>query len=311
MSHKQVKFRHRLEYAGVLLFEWVFRILPYRAGIGLAWLLARFAFHVVRFRRREAVRRIQSVLGVDRRAANRIAWQSIRNLFYNIAEIMGIGALTDDWIARHYPDGNADKAIADLRRRVEEGKGVILALPHLGNWDLAGILTAHAGLPIFSIAGIQHNPLTNDWINRKRATGITILERGSSSMRQVLRRLKAGEILAILPDVRMKQPDLPIRFLGGTANLGRGMAAFSRATGAPILLATVKRVGASRHFVAVSDPIRPDKSRDSEEDLLRMTQQVMDAIDAEIRAAPGQWFWYNKRWVLDPVEPPADAPPAP
>jgi KDO2-lipid IV(A) lauroyltransferase len=301
MSHKQVKFRHRLEYAGVLLFEWVFRILPYRAGIGLAWLLARFAFHVIRFRRREAVRRIQSVLGVDRRAANRIAWQSIRNLFYNIAEIMGIGALTDAWIARHYPDGNADKAIADLRRRVEEGKGVILALPHLGNWDLAGILTAHAGLPIFSIAGIQHNPLTNDWINRKRATGITILERGSSSMRQVLRRLKAGEILAILPDVRMKTPDLTVQFLGGEANLGRGMAAFARRTGSPIVLAKVRRVGLSHHVFDLAEPLFPDKSLDDEADVRRLTETVMAAIEAQIRADPGQWFWYNKRWVLDPL----------
>jgi lauroyl/myristoyl acyltransferase len=33
-----------------------------------------------------------------------------------------------------------------------------------------------------------------------------------------------------------------------------------------------------------------------------MTQQVMDIITQAILADPGQWFWYNKRWVLEPVK---------
>ena len=301
MSHTKIKFKYRIEYAAVVIFEWIFRILPYWMGIGLAWLLARFAFHVLRFRRKEADRRIRQVFGdrISKREVNRIEWLSIRNTLFNIAELMSIGTITDKWIARHC--NGAKKSVEDLNAILAEGHGGILALPHLGNWDLAGIVVAHGGIPIFSIAGVQHNPLTNDWINRKRATGITILERGTSAIRQVIKRLRKNEILAILPDVRMKTPDLPTEFLGATANLGRGMASFSHATGAPILLAKIRRNGISRHDLAVSAPIYPDKTLDSDADVRRMTDLVMHAIDAEIRAEPGQWFWYNKRWVLDPL----------
>ena len=48
-----------------------------------------------------------------------------------------------------------------------------------------------------------------------------------------------------------------------------------------------------------------------EVDALRLTQLVMDVVDAEIRKDPGQWFWYNKRWILDPLEPETGAEPAP
>ena len=42
---------------------------------------------------------------------------------------------------------------------------------------------------------------------------------------------------------------------------------------------------------------------DRDADILRMTQQVMDLVEEAIRADPGQWFWYNRRWILEPVKP--------
>lgn len=310
MSGSKVKFKHRAEYAAVVAFERLFRVLPGRAGLALAWLVARFAFHVLRFRRSEAGRRIRQVFGgrVSARDVRRIEWESLRNTLFNIAEMMSLGPIDERWIERHY-DG-ARKTADDIAAVLAEGRGAILALPHFGNWDLAGVVIARLGVPVFSIAGVQHNPLTNAWINRKRATGITILERGSAAIRQVVRRLRGNEVLAILPDVRMKTPGLPTEFLGATANLGRGMASFARATGAPILLAKVRRNGTSRHELGVSAPVRPDGSLDEDADVRRMTDVVMKAIDAEIRAEPGQWFWYNRRWVLDPLDDGAgDRPP--
>ena len=39
-----------------------------------------------------------------------------------------------------------------------------------------------------------------------------------------------------------------------------------------------------------------------EEDTRRLTEKVLGGIEERIRIDPGQWFWFNKRWVLDPVE---------
>ena len=43
------------------------------------------------------------------------------------------------------------------------------------------------------------------------------------------------------------------------------------------------------------------ESLDAEADIRRLTETVMASIEAQIRADPGEWFWYNRRWVLDPL----------
>ncbi len=298
---RAVRFKDRVEYGGVLLLESLFRILPYCLCIGLAWLLARFAFHVIRWRRREAERRIRSVLGVSGREARRIAWLSLRNSALTAGEILYGRAVRDPWLHRHV-DGWAE-SLEKFRAVSAPGHGIVLALPHFGNWYLAGSVMAHYGVPLFAVAGVQRNPLTNDWMNRRLYGGMKIFARGSSALRQCVKSLRDGGVLAILPDVRMKTPDLAVRFLGGEANLGRGMAAFARRTGSPIVLAKIRRVGLAHHVFDIAPPLFPDKALDEETDVRRLTETVMSSIEEQIRAEPGQWFWYNKRWVLDPLPP--------
>lgn len=306
-SPSRVLFRHRLEYAAVRLLELGFRVTPYRLCLWNARLLARLAFHVFRWRRAEALRRIAQVFpGLPRREALAIAYRSLRNIFLNAAEIMHLGGVDDAWLRRHVE--NDAEAVRKIRAATET-TGAVLALPHFGNWDLAGIVMAHHGIRIFSVAGQQKNPLTNRWLNDKRATGIAILTRGTVAVRQILRRLRDREVFAILPDVRMKTPDLAIPFLGAEANLGRGMALFARKTGSPILPAKVRRTALDRHFLDVGDPIRPNPGLPEEEDIRRLTREVMATIEEQIREDPGQWFWYNRRWVLEPLPPDAGSKP--
>lgn len=302
-----VAFRHRVEYAALLLFAGVFRLLPHRVALGAAWVLAAVVFHLFRFRRRETLRRITAVFGTacPPRQRRRIAWLSLRNLAFNLAELMRAGAYTPDWMERHIENYTA--CMACLRQRVAEHGGAVVALPHLGNWDLAGLAAHQAGIRLFSVAGVQHNARVNAWLNRRRGLGLEIIPRGSSALRQVVRRLRQGDVFAILPDVRTRRPDLAIPFLGATANLGRGMAQFARVANVPVLPVAARRVGWTRHRFDILEPILPDAALSAAADIHRITTRAMAQIEAMIRADPGQWFWYNRRWVLDPLAP-ADGP---
>ncbi len=296
-----VRIKHRVEYVALRLMAGVLRLLPHAAALAAAGGLAWFAFQVVRFRRGEALRRIDAVFGaaLTPRDKRRIAWQSLRNLCFNIAELMRAGSFTPTWMARHVD--NYAPCIARIRELVSAHGGLVLALPHFGNWDLAGIAAHQAGIRIFSVAGVQHNTLVNDWLNRQRSVGLDIIPRGSAALRQIVRRLREDQVFAILPDVRTRQPDLAIPFLGATANLGRGMAQFARVAGVPVLPVTVRRIGWFRHRFDVLEPLFPDKQAAAADDVWRITACVMTQIEAMIRADPGQWFWYNKRWVLEPL----------
>jgi KDO2-lipid IV(A) lauroyltransferase len=295
------RFQHLLEYGALRGLAAVLNALPYQAALAVAWVFAAAAFHFFRFRRRETARRIREVFGADlpARAAKRIAWLSLRNTAFNMVEMMRAPSIDLAWIDRHIPDFR--NHIPEVKGLIEKHGGAVIAVPHMGNWDLAGWACHRHGVRMFSIAGKQKNPLVNAWINRQRESGMTVLERGGGTLRQIVKLLRGGNALAILPDVRVYTPDLKIPFLGATANFGRGMAMFAIAARVPIIPAVLRREGWTRHGFDHFPPVFPDPALDKERDARRITETVIARVDAAVRQAPEQWFWYNKRWVLTPV----------
>ncbi len=92
-----------MEY-GALPVAALLHVLPYRAALAVAWGFAAIAFHLVRFRRRETARRIREVFGdtmSDRGAPDR--WLSLRNMAFNIVEMMRAPRIDRVWIDRHIP----------------------------------------------------------------------------------------------------------------------------------------------------------------------------------------------------------------
>ena len=303
------RVQHVVEYAALRGLAAVLNVLPYRAALAVAWALAGFAFHAIRFRRRETFRRIREVFGeaYPLRDVKRIAWLSMRNMAFNVVEMMRAPAIDAAWIDRHIPNFKGE--IPVVQKLIEQHGGAVITVPHMGNWDLAGWACNRHGIRMFSIAAKQKNPLVNDWINRQRESGMTILERGGGTLKQIIKLLRSGTVLAILPDVRMPTPDLKLPFLGGTANFGRGMAMFAIAANVPIILAVFRREGWTRHGFDHFPALLPDPSLPKDEDARRITAAVIAQVDAAVRKAPEQWFWYNKRWVLTPLR--EEAPPRP
>lgn len=301
--------RYRVEYVAFRLFAALLSALPLPVAQGLAWGLARIVYGcLLGSRRREAIRRLRLVLGPDAPEADirRAAWISFRNVAFNAIEMLRVRRFDLARLLRMVENG--EQTIAQLRSVLADanGRGVILALPHCGNWDLAGSLVFLSGIPIFSVAGKQRNPYMNDLMNRMRSGhGMDVLERGESGGRtyvQMLRRVRNGETFAILPDSRSRTPALPIPFFGATANLARGMGLLSVQSGAPILPVVIRRTAWRRFRVELFPVLRPDPSADRDAEELRLTKTVIAHFDEAIRRTPEQWFWYNKRWVLDPVE---------
>ena len=300
------RFQHILEYAALRVFAEILNVLPYRAALTLAWCAARIAFHVFRFRRKETLRRIHEVFGAElpTRKAKRIAWLSLRNMAFNGVEMMRAPTIDAAWVDLHIPAFKTH--MPAVKELIAQYGGAVITVPHMGNWDLAGWACHRYGIKMFSIAGKQKNALVNDWINRQRESGMTILERGGGTLKQIIKLLRGGSVLAILPDVRMPTPDLKLPFLGATANFGRGMAMFAITAKVPIIPAILRREGWTRHGFDRLPAILPDPSLTKDQDARRITSEVVTLVDAAIRQAPEQWFWYNKRWVLTPIR--DDAP---
>ncbi len=308
------RLRHWAEYLLLRGFCGLVARLPYRLALVAAAGLARIGFALLHSRRREAIRRIRFVLGAgcSPRQARAVAWRSLRNMAFNLAEVLYIGG------GRPRPLPSTIDMQEPLERvqayiRANPGRGGIFACPHMGNWELAGIVVPSLGIDMFTLTGVQKNPMVQDYLQRLRhAPGVELIERGSgTTLRKIFANLRKGKFLAIMPDLRSRQPGVRVRFFGGEANLYPGLGHFAHQLDVPIFLAIMRRHGWTRHSIELHGPFEPDPDLSKEADAVRLSQIVMDIIDAEIRKDPGQWFWYNKRWILDPLEPDAAPEPAP
>lgn len=288
------------EYALLRAACAVFNAIPYPIACALAKGFAWFLVDVVRFKRERTFGRIRGCFPEKTdREVRRIAVMSLSNVLMSAVEMIRASSLDRKWIEAHVKDVHvyADrlKAIAD------EGKGVVIMVPHSGNWYMAAWAMARCGVPLFAIAAKQRNPYIDAWMNRQYGEGLDVVERGSARvMAEIKARLSKGQCFAILPDLRVPSKDVEVPFLNGTANVSHGGASFATAAGAPVVVAIMRRED-GKHVFDHLGTLRPDPLVSRKEDSVRLTRETMALLDAAIKKTPEHWFWYNKRWILQPV----------
>lgn len=301
------RLKHIAEYSALRIFQFFFTIFPYRialaVGAGLGWV----AFYLVRWRVSRAKERIREVFGdeLSNREINRVAFLSMRYMFFNLVDVFRHAFWTQERFAKY---SNFHVAAERLNKHLESGRGVVCALPHMGSWELGGVASEVHGVPLFFIVGVQHNPLFNDFMNKLRGGSAdkTLPRDDRMLLRKVVKNLRAGKVLAMTNDLRSRTLGVAVQFLGKEANIVGGMALFARQAGVPVMPMVCYRESWTQHRCILFDPIEPDPALSKEEDWQRITQITMSIYETEIRKRPEQYFWYNKRWVLDPfVEPPA------
>jgi len=304
------RLKHLLEYAALRGVVGVVSRLPYRVALALGAGLAVPAWIVMWRRVREAERRVTEVFGAEwsPRAVRRIVFRALVRLGFMVVEMARLPRINDRWLAR-FTEGTSG-AVERLRAHAATGRGAIVCIPHMGNWDLAGVTAARLGLPVFFLVGRQRNPLVDAYLNRLRgSSGAETIPRDAPALKPVIKNLRAGKMLAFMTDLRSKTPGVTVRFLGKDANVVAGLGFFARQADVPIFPVIARRRGWAHHAWDVFEPIEPDPALTREVDWARMTQRVMDIFSAAVRAAPHEYFWFNKRWIFDPLEPATDAAP--
>ena len=303
MGHKRKRksaFAAWCEYAALRTVCAVVNAIPYRVACALArggaWMFVR----IFGFQRARTYARIKEVFpDKSPKEVRRIAVFSLANILQNAVEMIRSPRLTKKWITRHVKDMPvyADR----LQAVLAEGKGAVIMVPHAGNWYMAAWAMARYGMPLCAIAARQRNPYINAWMARQYGT-IEVLTRGeAATLHDIRERIRSGRAFAILPDLRVPNPDVEVPFLNGTANVSHGGALFAVATGAPLVVAMMRRENGLHTFDHLAT-LRPNPDApDKKEEACRLTREAMALLDAAVRKTPEQWFWYNKRWLLQPA----------
>ena len=178
------------------------------------------------------------------------------------------------------------------------GTGVIVIAPHFGNWELLNQWLASRG-PYAFVYAPPESALGNAFLLRARGgPGVTQVRAEGTAVRQLLKHLKEGGALAILPDQQPKQGDGEFApFFGIPALTMTLVSRLAARTGAQLLCAWCERSGPGLDFDL---HVEPAPAAIADADLLLATTALNATVERVARRDPAQYQWTYKRYTLRP-----------
>ncbi|BFP56575.1 phosphatidylinositol mannoside acyltransferase [Streptomyces sp. CMC78] len=192
-----------------------------------------------------------------------------------------------------------------LTEGLDAGNGVIIALPHLGNWDLAGAwVTTDLKVPFTTVAErLEPATLYDRFVAYREGLGMEVLPHsGGAAFGTLARRLRAGGLVCLVADRDLSASGVEVSFFGATARMPAGPALLAQQTGALLLPVTLWYDGTPVMGARVHPAIEEPEEGTRAEKTSAMTQALADAFAGGIAEHPEDWHMLQRLW-LDDLDP--------
>ena len=182
------------------------------------------------------------------------------------------------------------------------GRGVVFALPHMGNYDLAGawIIAEGAGSITTVAERLKPESVYGRFVAFREGLGVEVLPAsgGSSAFGILAQRLRAGKLVCLVCDRDVTGGGIEVEFFGEKARMMGGPAALAVQTGAALMPVILWSEG--DHWGAhIHEEIPLPAEGDREQKAAAMMQQVARLFEAGIRAHPQDWHMLQRVFVAD------------
>jgi phosphatidylinositol dimannoside acyltransferase len=286
-------------------------------GYGLGWTVvcrmpeswARLLFRVAAdvFWRRQGPRvrvleaNLRRVIGPEATSAElrALSKRAMRSYARYWMEVFRLPAMPIERVA----DGVADSgSIAAFYECLAAGRGVIFALPHMGNWDAGGAWIIARGAGSFTTVAERIKPesVYQRFVAFREGLGMEVLPAsgGNSRFGVLAQRLRAGKVVCLPCDRDVTGTGIEVNFFGEKARMMGGAAALAVQTGAALLPATLWFEG-DHWGVRIHDEIPVPAEGDKKRKAAEMMQQVAEVFEAGIREHPEDWHMLQRVFVAD------------
>lgn len=251
--------------------------------------------------RRIALENLQLAFGGEKsdQEIARLARQVFRNLGCIIFEV----AWSTKVDLRQFRRRADITGLGNYRRAIARGRGVLMMTAHLGNWELLVFPAAIANHPMSIVyRRLDFKPLDRFFRQFRSRFGARMV-RNAHAMRPILRRLRAGDGVAILFDQNVDWYEGAfVAFFGHRACTNTGLALLALHTGAPVLpVFGIRRRG--RFVIDFGPEIPLIRTGDKVKDVEANTRRYNQVLEDFIRRHPDQWMWVHRRWKTRPYHP--------
>jgi KDO2-lipid IV(A) lauroyltransferase len=247
---------------------------------GAAW------YWLSRGQRRAALDNYAAALGrrpTDPEVA-RVARRAFQNYGRMLMDFLLIGSLTAEELVKRTSIDGREQLDAALAR----GRGVIMAVPHMGSWDMAGAYAGAVGYPIAAVAEKFPGSLNDAVLRTRQRFGMNVIMLGRSAIRAITEALHANHVVALLCDLE-QGPGVDVRFFGRHAIVPGGPASLALKTSAALMPACQYSVAPGRNHIHL-EPALEVSEGDTKE---RLMQRVIGRFEDFIKERPDQWYAFR------------------
>lgn len=171
-------------------------------------------------------------------------------------------------------------------RATHTATGAVVALPHSGNWDLAGAWACLTRLPVTTVAEALPNEEFESFLRFRQGLGMEVLShRDPAALIKLIGAVRRGRLVCLLADRDLGGRGLPVGWRGHPVTMPAGPALVARRSGAALVPAVSQYTPGGMKII-FGEPIEPRPGRDG---LVAMTQQVADFFAERIAERPQDW----------------------
>ena len=190
-----------------------------------------------------------------------------------------------------------------IENALKLGKGVILALPHLGGWEWSGRWLIHQGHNLNAVVEkLDSQALFQMFVDLRTSYGVNVIPLDDKAGVAVQEALAKNEIVALLCDRDLQGNGIEVEFFGERTTVPAGPAFFALRTGAALLpLGTYFAKGLDQHETVVRPAINVQRTGSLRDDMSRVTQDLVHELEALIKKKPEQWHLFQPNWPSDKI----------
>jgi KDO2-lipid IV(A) lauroyltransferase len=187
-----------------------------------------------------------------------------------------------------------------LRNPMNQGRGVIIALPHSGNWDHAGAYFCGQGFPLVTVAEVlKPEKLFQKFLSYREKMGFEVLPLGSRTFITLMRKARDKRLIALVADRDLSDSGVEVIFFGHRAKMPAGPALLAIKEGLPLVVAHVSYTSSGIHInfteIPISDaPFESDRIQET-------VQRCADAFAVGISAHPEDWHMLQRIWIEEGI----------
>ena len=179
---------------------------------------------------------------------------------------------------------------------IKNHTGVVVSLPHAGNWDHAGSYFCIRGAQLVTVAEVlKPRALFEKFLAYRQAIGMEVLPLDSRAFPTLMQRARDGKLIALVADRDLSSSGIDVQFFGGVARMPAGPAIVAIRTGIPLVTAFVSYTETGIHVdlkeIAIPDGV------DEAARVKATVQLCADNFAEGIKAFPHDWHMMQRIWV--------------